>query len=57
MKYYYAWKKNRNKKSLMDNGERKDLGILTGMFADDSGGENSSDSDYEPDDKVICYGL
>ena len=39
----------------MDNGERKDLGILTGMFADDSNGENSSDSDYEPDDKVQSH--
>jgi len=53
VKYYYAWKKNRNKKSLMDNGERKDLGILTGMFADDSAGDNSSDSDFEPDEKKV----
>lgn len=55
VKYYYAWKKNRDKKSLMDNGEKKDLGILTGMFADDSNGENSSDSDYEPDDKKVKH--
>lgn len=54
VKYYYAWKKNRNKKSLMDKGERKDLGLITGIFADDSNGENdSSDSDYEPSDKKI----
>lgn len=53
VKYYYAWKKNRNKKSLMDKGERRDQGILNGIFADDSADNDSSDSDYEPNEKKM----
>lgn len=36
----------------MDKGERRDQGILNGIFADDSADNDSSDSDYEPNEKV-----
>lgn len=37
----------------MDKGEKKDLTMLNDMFADDGEMDNeSSDSDYEPNEKV-----
>jgi len=52
VRYYYSWKKSRNKKSLMDKNEKKAMSILNGIFADDENMENdSSDSDYEPNEK------
>lgn len=52
VRYYYTWKKSRNKKSLMDKSENRDLALISGIFADDSNGDNdSSDSDYEPVEK------
>jgi len=58
VKYYYTWKKSRNKKSLMDKGERRDLALINGIFADDSNGENdTSDSDYEPVEKVTLFSV
>ena len=53
VKYYYTWKKSRNKKSLMDKSEARELAIINGIFADDSGENDTSDSDYEPVEKVI----
>ena len=44
VKYYYAWKKSRNKKSLMDKSEARELAIINGIFADDSGENDTSDS-------------
>jgi len=51
VKYYYTWKKSRNKKSLMDKSEARELAIINGIFADDSPNDDSSDSDYEPVEK------
>lgn len=40
----------------MDKGERRDLALINGIFADDSNGDNdTSDSDYEPVEKVIFF--
>ena len=44
VKYYYTWKKSRNKKSLMDKSEARELAIINGIFADDSGENDTSDS-------------
>uniref|UniRef100_T2M3G8 REST corepressor 3 n=1 Tax=Hydra vulgaris TaxID=6087 RepID=T2M3G8_HYDVU len=54
VKYYYTWKKNRNKKSLMDKAEKREINMINGLFADDTDGENeSSDSEYEPNEKKL----
>ena len=36
----------------MDKGEKRDLAMMNGIFADDSNPDDSSDSDYEPVEKV-----
>lgn len=36
----------------MDKSEARELAIINGIFADDSGENDTSDSDYEPVEKV-----
>ena len=36
----------------MDKSEARELAIINGIFADDSPNDDSSDSDYEPVEKV-----
>ncbi|XP_065052135.1 REST corepressor 1-like isoform X2 [Rhopilema esculentum] len=55
VKYYYAWKKTRNRTSLMDRQARRQHKDPTGigmMFSDgesDGGEDDTSDSDFEPE--------
>jgi len=55
VKYYYAWKKTRNRTSLMDRQARRQIKDPTGigmLFSDgesEGGEDDTSDSDFEPE--------
>ena len=40
----------------MDKAEKREINMINGLFADDTDGENeSSDSEYEPNEKVYPF--
>lgn len=51
VKYYYTWKKSRNKSSLMDKEAKriniKNIGSINSIFTDEDEGMESEDSDFE----------
>jgi len=55
VRYYYLWKKNRNKTSLMDKEAKrinlKNMGGINALFTDDDDGNDSEESDFEHDGK------